>query len=281
MTTTHRLMSLLLVAACVLSVVDLLAQDVPANRMDALVDATIELLVDSAGQDGLSAVQEETIRTNVEQMKADKVAALGALLRYSPTGSYPPSGTKRATVLLRQRLAISPQDVLRYALPELEKETCDRERLYALVASVPDPTGDWLDTRFSEEFLRSQRDSLYPPFVQYLYSVYPKKGIIRLINSCIADPDRRDSLLRAAQNVVEHSQMELLLEGRTIDDDLAQSVVSDLTTLAQSKEWWIRYFAARSLRFAPAYREENLLAGLKSDVHPLVQEVVKTAKASR
>lgn len=254
------------------------AQETSSENVARQIEAAIKLVLDAQRNENTDSELEKGIEATVVRLQAHKGEALYILLRYAGENPDPYGRVRRATILLREKLDVSPQDVLDYVVPKLQADPGQREALYDLVSSVPDPTGQWLDYRFSLEFLQSQRDAIYPPFVQYAYAVYPQKAVVRLIEACVTDADRKARLIAAAGNVAAHSQMELTLRGEAIDDATIKAVVADLHVLAQSKEWWLRYYAARFLRYGPVYRDKALLAALKADPDPLVKEVLSTAK---
>jgi hypothetical protein len=277
-TIVNRTLIVLFTAVLFLTTIKSIGGEAVSVDLDRLVATTINILVESQMNEAVDSDSDAIIKANIARLQASKVAAMGALLRYSSSTPDLSGRIKRSTILLRKKLNLAPQDVIEFAIPELQRESGNREELYAIVGSVPDPNGKWLDCRFSKEFLFSQRDNLYAPFVQHAYTIYPNKGILLFIETCVTNENRKVSLLGAAQNVTNHSQMDVFLGKKTIDNNTIKSVVADLNVLVQSKEWWIRYFVARFVFYGPVYRDKQLLATLNADDNLLVRELIRTSK---
>ena len=248
------------------------------GEIDGLLKGTIELLIQSQASEETSAALEEPIQENIREMQSHREQVFALLREYARDHEDGSGRVKRATVMLLDRMNFTADDVMNYVLPRLTQGDEDKNHLYDLVSSFPSPDGEWSDYRFSLEFLRTQRDELAPEFVHEFYTLYPKRAVFQLIEAFIDNDEQKAALTNAAATIIQNSQMDLFLRGRTIDAEVQAAVVHDMKQLAASDEWWLRYFVAKALRYGPAYRDSELLNSLRSDSNPSVRSLLKSAK---
>lgn len=264
-----------------LSGVEAGTQAVPAKQQQGGIADEIDQLVEAVAT-AKDAQQRQAVLKTVPVLAtkvADRSELLAVFVEYARQRNLSSEKT-RAYVDVFKNADFTGEDKMRYAIPRLtDAAPSEKERLYALISTVPSEDGKWRDHRFDVSFLRSQSNNLYPSFIEHMYSVYPTSALPRLAEALIDDTGKKKLVLDASNIVQQFVNERLRSPVFSPDESTRTKVVSALKKLAEDDEWWVRYYAAKVIRNNRQYREPGLLRNLQADNHEVVRKMVAALSA--
>jgi len=169
---------------------------------------------------------------------------------------------------LRARLAISDTEMIEALIPYLDTPDATlRAQLYNWLGAADAPHGGAPDFDVYRPILAARRDAPPRGLIRYLYETDPDGAVHVLIDS-IEDARARTTWTQAQAPITAAWVSE---RSAHPDAALIAAARPAVITLAASEVWWLRLYAAASLRAMPALRTPDLAAQLRSDPDPLVR----------
>lgn len=242
--------------------------DALAVRVGQAIDAV------AAAETGQRKERAEKAANDLVTYGQDRSELLAEVLKHAQ-GKDLSRENRSAYINLYEALGFTGKDKIGYVLPRLEQASPEeKKQLYSLLSTVPASDKEWLDYRFERSFLRSQKGNLYPQFIEHMFSVYPTESLPQLAEALIDDADTKRAVLENAKTLSDNVDQRLRATFPKDDAQKREEVSSALRSLADNKEWWVRYYVAKVLKKNVDLRTADLLALLKADDNSTVRSCV-------
>jgi hypothetical protein len=242
----------------------------------------VEVAPDAAIQGAIAAYAEATSeadrRAALERIAALDDATHERLVRQVMHFSSHANDTRRAMAagVIVRRLGISDDAIVRALAPLLN--TTDRELGKSIRSVLGGIEGRSAGRRpdfscYRELIAEPLRRGAAPPtgLVRYMYDADAGEALLLLMRAHeLRRPEEIKPILWA-----EHVVADVLWKQRygfLAPDAIEPAAAEELAGLACHGEWWARLYAAEIMRQYPAFRQTEVIGGLRSDAHPLVRQ---------
>jgi len=241
---------------------------VPSPERDDAIQARITDVVTAMVQDGTTQDQVEALQQATDGRREALLVQLALFLNDSESTEESMVGA-----LLVQALEFTPEEKLTAVLPHLETESVSlRTVLAEILGTIDRPDGGTPDFAVYEQWLRQRGREPNAALIRYMYHVSPGLALAGMTRVFSDDGT-------AAANPADVAALEALVakhEGLlpwTEDERADAGAVLD--RLAEDPSWWVRLYAAATLREEPELETSALRARLAADQDALVQSVAR------
>ncbi len=240
----------------------------PTLDRDAAIQARIAAVVTAVVEDpGASNARIESLRSEVDGRRHILILQLALFLSDSDSTEEGMVGT-----LLLRAFEFTMEEKLLAVLPHLDTEDPSLQKaLVEIMATIDRAESAEPDFRFYEQRLRDSEPGLSGALIRYMYEVSPDAAFASMIRVFGDEHTRRpDSAgwddLKAL--VGQHDGIR-----PWTDDDLSRGR-EILDRMSQDPSWWVRLYAAATLKKAPDLATPLLRARLADDRDPRVRSAL-------
>ena len=240
----------------------------PSLERDDAIQARITDVVTAMVQDGTTHEQVEALRQAADGRREALLMQLALFLDDSESTEESMVGA-----LLVQALEFTPEEKLTAVLPHLETEPASlRTVLAEILGTIDRPDGGTPDFAFYEQWLRQHGREPNAALIRYMYQVSPGvalAGMTRVFSDDETAAANPADVAALEALVAKHEGLLPWTEGERAD---AGAV---LDRLAEDPSWWIRLYAAATLREEPELESSALRARLAADQDALIRSVAR------
>ncbi|MHB1156732.1 MAG: hypothetical protein ACYC26_07820 [Phycisphaerales bacterium] len=118
---------------------------------------------------------------------------------------------------------------------------------------------------------RMTGESLPAGLIRHMYETDPHEALFSLVKASEINDPAEIKALRWSDHLVK----EVLWRkhwGFEIDDKILVAAKSELNTMSQNRQWWVRFYVAQIMQQHPVLRQTEIIKKFQKDENPLVRE---------